>query len=136
MGRYSPTTIRPKPKTESPHPVWRGIGCILMIVVPIISFGLCRTYRSKQLGAAVCALPIAGISRHAGNFMEARVSRSASGFYSGSAQLLWRLGIFPFVSYCDRGFCIGGQCLSLQNSRAAPLWPTRRSAAKNKSKTL
>jgi hypothetical protein len=40
MGRYSPTTIRPKPKIEGPHPVWRGIGCILMIVVPIISLGL------------------------------------------------------------------------------------------------
>ena len=40
MGRYSPTNIRtPKPRVESPHPVWRGIGCILMIVVPIISFG-------------------------------------------------------------------------------------------------
>ena len=40
MGRYSPTTIKPKTKIEGPHPVWRGIGCILMIVVPIISFGL------------------------------------------------------------------------------------------------
>ena len=41
MGRYSPTTVRtPKPRIERPHPVWRGIGCILMIVVPIISFGL------------------------------------------------------------------------------------------------
>ena len=40
MGRYSPTTVRPKPQIEGPHPVWRGIGCILMIVVPIISFEL------------------------------------------------------------------------------------------------
>ena len=39
MGRYSPTTIKPKTKTEGPHPVWRGIGCLLMIVVPILSFG-------------------------------------------------------------------------------------------------
>jgi len=40
MGRYSPTTIKPKTKIEGPHPVWRGIGCMLMIVVPILSFGL------------------------------------------------------------------------------------------------
>ena len=41
MGRYSPTNIRrPQPRIERPHPVWRGIGCILLIVVPIISFGL------------------------------------------------------------------------------------------------
>ncbi len=41
MGRYSPSNIRtPKSRVEGPHPIWRGIGCILMIVVPIISFGL------------------------------------------------------------------------------------------------
>ena len=41
MGKYSPTTIKtPKSRIERPHPVWRGIGCILMIIVPIISFGL------------------------------------------------------------------------------------------------
>jgi hypothetical protein len=41
MGRYSPSNFRtPPPRAEGPHPVWRGIGCILMIVIPIISFGL------------------------------------------------------------------------------------------------
>jgi len=40
MGKYSPTTVSRKPRIERPHPVWRGIGCILMIVVPILSFGL------------------------------------------------------------------------------------------------
>ena len=27
-------------KLVRPHPVWRGIGCLLMIVIPVISFGL------------------------------------------------------------------------------------------------
>jgi hypothetical protein len=40
MGKYSPTTYRPQPHVERPHPVWRGIGCIMMIIVPILSFGL------------------------------------------------------------------------------------------------
>ena len=40
MGKYSPNTVRPMPRKEQPHPVWRGIGCILMIIVPFISFGL------------------------------------------------------------------------------------------------
>ncbi len=40
MGKYSPTTTRPKLRIERPHPIWRGIGCILMVVVPIISFAL------------------------------------------------------------------------------------------------
>lgn len=25
------------------HPIWRGVGCILLIVVPIIAFGLSET---------------------------------------------------------------------------------------------
>jgi len=41
MGKYSQSNLRqPKTRVEHPHPIWRGIGCILMIVVPIISFGL------------------------------------------------------------------------------------------------
>ncbi|HUH96397.1 MAG TPA: hypothetical protein VLZ89_03505 [Anaerolineales bacterium] len=41
MGKYSPNTFRPPPpRVERPHPVWRGIGCILMILVPILSFAL------------------------------------------------------------------------------------------------
>jgi hypothetical protein len=27
-----------KPKDKSPHPIWRGIGCILLIVIPMISY--------------------------------------------------------------------------------------------------
>ena len=41
MGKYSPmTTIKPKPRQEGPHPVWRGIGCLMLVIVPFISFGL------------------------------------------------------------------------------------------------
>ncbi len=29
----------PEPKRKEPvHPIWRGIGCLLMILIPIISF--------------------------------------------------------------------------------------------------
>jgi hypothetical protein len=31
---------RPKLKILRPHPIWRGIGCALMIIIPIVSFGL------------------------------------------------------------------------------------------------
>lgn len=27
-------------KIARPHPVWRGIGCLLMIVIPVLAFGL------------------------------------------------------------------------------------------------
>jgi len=28
------------PRTEKPHPIWRGIGCIIMLIVPLISLAL------------------------------------------------------------------------------------------------
>ena len=63
MGRYSPTTIRSKPKIERPHPVWRGIGCILMIVVPIISFGIAEltvqsTWAQKYVPYQLLGYPV------------------------------------------------------------------------------
>lgn len=30
------------PRAERPHPVWRGIGCISLIVVPLMSLGLAQ----------------------------------------------------------------------------------------------
>ena len=41
MGKYAKyqrtsTKIRPTPL----HPIWRGIGCILWVIVPLLSYGL------------------------------------------------------------------------------------------------
>ena len=41
MGKY--TTYKkapPKPRNLGVHPVMRGIGCIMMIVVPVLSYGI------------------------------------------------------------------------------------------------
>jgi len=40
MGKYS-TYSRPKPKTRvvTVHPVMRGIGCLMMVLVPILAYG-------------------------------------------------------------------------------------------------
>jgi hypothetical protein len=41
MGKY--TTYKktpPKPRNLGVHPVMRGIGCIMMIVVPLLSYGI------------------------------------------------------------------------------------------------
>lgn len=38
MGRYtSASHKRPVPNPERPHAVWRGIGCLIILIVPIIS---------------------------------------------------------------------------------------------------
>jgi len=41
MGKYSSYSRRKeKPKNVGVHPVMRGIGCIMMVIVPILSYGL------------------------------------------------------------------------------------------------
>ncbi len=27
-------------RSSEPHPVWRGIGCIIMVIIPVVSFAL------------------------------------------------------------------------------------------------
>jgi hypothetical protein len=40
MGKYSSySRPKPKPRAVTVHPVMRGIGCILMVVVPILAYG-------------------------------------------------------------------------------------------------
>ena len=40
MSKYDPTFAQTSRRSgpSSVHPIWRGIGCILLILVPIISF--------------------------------------------------------------------------------------------------
>jgi hypothetical protein len=39
MGRYQSYRVaEPEKKPWSVHPVWRGIGCILLVILPIISY--------------------------------------------------------------------------------------------------
>src|SRR5512138_4027667 len=41
MGKYSTLSKpQPKPRNKDVHPIMRGIGCILMIVVPVLAYGV------------------------------------------------------------------------------------------------
>lgn len=41
MSKYSSAVHRSSgPPPVRPHPVWRGIGCVLILIVPIISYAL------------------------------------------------------------------------------------------------
>ena len=33
-------------RPESPHPIWRGIGCFTIIMIPLISYGLAMAFVS------------------------------------------------------------------------------------------
>jgi hypothetical protein len=40
MGKYDRTFVQPEMarKPTEVHPIWRGIGCLLMILLPILSY--------------------------------------------------------------------------------------------------
>jgi hypothetical protein len=39
MGKYRSSAVRrQKPLQQGPHFVWRGLGCLMMIIIPIVSF--------------------------------------------------------------------------------------------------
>ena len=38
MGKYRSGVKRQESIPTGPHPIWRGIGCLLMVLIPIISF--------------------------------------------------------------------------------------------------
>jgi hypothetical protein len=40
MGKYQKYGRKPYSRPYQTHPVWRGIGCVLMVVVPVISFAV------------------------------------------------------------------------------------------------
>jgi hypothetical protein len=41
MGKYTTRSVQApqKPRNTGVHPVFRGIGCIMMVVVPILAYG-------------------------------------------------------------------------------------------------
>ncbi|MFZ5855443.1 MAG: hypothetical protein ACOYZ6_01305 [Chloroflexota bacterium] len=40
MAKYRSYEKSPPSRSKDPHPVWRGIGCLIMLIVPALSLGL------------------------------------------------------------------------------------------------
>lgn len=55
MGMYS-KRIKPKQKKTGIHTAWRGIGCMLMVLIPIISFAAADVIIESNLG--IIAIPL------------------------------------------------------------------------------
>ena len=45
--RYDPTADKKESKWKI-HPIWRGIGCILIIIMPIIAFMIAKTFMREN----------------------------------------------------------------------------------------
>lgn len=40
MSKYGSYRKEIPPRSTEPHPVWRGIGCFIMLIVPIMSYAI------------------------------------------------------------------------------------------------
>jgi hypothetical protein len=51
MTKYRAFEKRLPPRNKEPHPVWRGIGCLIWLILPVLSYGLSAltiSYALKQ----------------------------------------------------------------------------------------
>lgn len=39
MGKYQ-RSVRVKEKKREQHPIWRGIGCLMIIIIPVLSYAI------------------------------------------------------------------------------------------------
>lgn len=47
MRQYSSAGNQPKERAKEPHPIWRGIGLIMMVMIPLVSFALADVLLQK-----------------------------------------------------------------------------------------
>jgi len=40
MGKYTRDSRTLTERVKQPHPVWRGIGCFVFLIIPVMSYGL------------------------------------------------------------------------------------------------
>ena len=38
MGKYQSGVRRQEPQSEGIHPIWRGIGCMMLVLIPVMSW--------------------------------------------------------------------------------------------------
>jgi hypothetical protein len=64
MGKYTTYQKKPPVRSNEPHPVWRGIGCVIWLILPVISYGLSAmtvSYAVKkgiQFPSAITGYPV------------------------------------------------------------------------------
>ncbi len=81
MGKYYAMNPRPQwqPKAQL-HPVWRGVGCIMMVLIPFLSFGLAKFTISMSFSQRYIPYQLLG--------------------YPVMPQNLWKLGFLnPVLAY-------------------------------------
>jgi hypothetical protein len=59
MGKYQPYRLPQRKSTSgSVHPIWRGIGCFMMILIPIMSYAAAEILVEQNNSTRWVAVPV------------------------------------------------------------------------------
>jgi hypothetical protein len=87
MGKYQKFEQKPQKKHEL-HPVWRGIGCILFVVIPLIAYFLMLLVSPFIIATGYVPYQLLGFV-HFPDWMFKTQITSSIALYIGSIENLW-----------------------------------------------
>jgi hypothetical protein len=93
MGRYSKTQYVRKEKPQA-NPLWRGVGCIIMVALPMVTFGLTLLSMPPLIATGLVPLQLEGFVNFPAWVFKVRSLSDVAGFIRGIDNL-W-LGIIVF----------------------------------------
>jgi hypothetical protein len=59
MAKYAKYARKPIPKPEQ-NPIWRGIGCLLIIIVPVMAYALMMVTLKPLIGSGIVPVELRG----------------------------------------------------------------------------
>jgi hypothetical protein len=95
MGKYSKYYRKSVEKAEM-HPIWRGIGCILIVIVPLMAFGMMVVFVPPIIATGKVPNQLLGHVQFPDWAFKVRIVSDIAG-YIGSIDHLWLKIITFFV---------------------------------------
>jgi hypothetical protein len=95
MGKYQRYSIAPRLPHEL-KPIWRGIGCILIVVVPLMAYGLTALLTQPIIATGLVPYQLLGYVQFPVWVFKYKISQTFAAFF-GSFNHLWLSIIIFFV---------------------------------------
>jgi hypothetical protein len=95
MAKYSKYQRKPEQKA-GPNPLWRGIGCILVFVVPLITYGLMLILNPVIIATGLVPPELLAKAKFPDWFAKTIVFKDIASFF-GSIDALWLKLVVFFV---------------------------------------
>ncbi|HTX91473.1 MAG TPA: hypothetical protein VMC09_09665 [Anaerolineales bacterium] len=97
MGKYNKYQQKSKERPGM-NPIWRGIGCLLIVIVPLLSYGLTALIIPPLLASGIVPYQILGRVQFPQWAYRTIVIRDFANFVSSLDNLwLWVIGIFVIL---------------------------------------